>query len=84
MFKKLNLALCKVVKVCLINGIEVICYIFGEGYNLQEYFIVLVCGGCVKDFFGVCYIIVCGVFDIVGVEGCFQVCFCYGVKCLKK
>lgn len=29
-----------------------------------------ICGGCVKDFLGVCYYIVCGVFDIVGVVDC--------------
>lgn len=33
-FKKFNLVLRKVVKVCLISKFEVISYIFGEGYNL--------------------------------------------------
>lgn len=72
--------MCKVVCVKFCNGIEVIVYIFGEGYNLQEYLLVFVCGGCVKDFFGVCYKIVCGVLDIQVVKNCKQVCFCYGVK----
>lgn len=82
-FKKLNFVLCKVCCVCLINGFEVIFYIGGEGYNLQEYFVILICGGCVKDFLGVCYYIVCGVFDCFGVKDCKQVCFKYGVKCFK-
>lgn len=62
--------MCKVVKVCLMNGFEVIFYILGEKYNLQEYSVVLICGGCVKDFLGVCYYILCGVLDIQGVKDC--------------
>lgn len=82
--KKLNLVFCKVVKVCLINQEEVISYIGGEGYNLQEYFVVFICGGCVKDLLGVCYYIVCGLLDVFGVVKCCQGCFKYGVKCLKS
>ena len=34
-FKKLNFVLCKVVRVCLIFGFEIIVYIFGIGYNFK-------------------------------------------------
>ena len=47
--KKPNSALRKVAKVRLTSGSEVICYIPGEGHNLQEHSIVLVRGGRVKD-----------------------------------
>ena len=42
--KKPNSALRKVAKVRLTNGYEVICYIGGEGHNLQEHSVVLVRG----------------------------------------
>ena len=47
--KKPNSALRKVAKVRLTTGLEVICYIPGEGHNLQEHSVVLVRGGRVKD-----------------------------------
>ena len=47
--KKPNSALRKVAKVRITNGAEVICYIPGEGHNLQEHSIVLVRGAPVKD-----------------------------------
>ena len=55
--KKPNSALRKVAKVRLTNQLEVICYIPGEGHNLQEHSIVLVRGGRVKDLPGVRYTI---------------------------
>lgn len=78
--RKLNLVFWKVVCVKLMSQVEVMVYIFGEGYNLQEYLMVLVCGGWVKDLFGVCYKIICGLLDMQGVKNCKQVCSCYGVK----
>ncbi len=66
--KKPNSALRKVAKVRLVNGIEVICYIPGEGHNLQEHSIVLVRGGRVKDLPGVRYTIVRGALDTAGVQ----------------
>jgi small subunit ribosomal protein S12 len=66
--KKPNSALRKVAKVRLTNGIEVICYIPGEGHNLQEHSIVLVRGGRVKDLPGVRYTIVRGALDTAGVN----------------
>ena len=67
--KKPNSALRKVAKVRLTTGIEVICYIPGEGHNLQEHSIVLVRGGRVKDLPGVRYTIVRGALDTQGVNG---------------
>jgi small subunit ribosomal protein S12 len=52
----------------LTNSIEVICYIPGEGHNLQEHSIVLVRGGRVKDLPGVRYTIVRGALDTAGVK----------------
>ena len=67
--KKPNSALRKVARVRLTNGNEVNAYIGGEGHNLQEYSVVLVRGGRVKDLPGVRYHIVRGVLDPAGVEG---------------
>src|SRR5437870_7239544 len=67
--KKPNSALRKVAKVRLTNGEEGMAYIPGEGHNLQEYSIVLVRGGLVKDLPGVRYHIVRGTLDSLGVDG---------------
>jgi small subunit ribosomal protein S12 len=66
--KKPNSALRKVAKVRLTNGIEVICYIPGEGHNLQEHSIVLLRGKRTKDLPGVRYHVVRGVLDTLGVS----------------
>ena len=66
--KKPNSALRKVAKVRLTNGFEVICYIPGEGHNLQEHSVVLIRGGRVKDLPGVRYHILRGVLDTQGVK----------------
>jgi len=67
--KKPNSALRKVARVRLVNGIEVTCYIPGEGHNLQEHSIVLIRGGRVKDLPGVRYHIVRGTLDASCVSG---------------
>ncbi len=82
--KKPNSALRKVAKVRLTNGTEVICYIPGEGHNLQEHSIVLVRGGRVKDLPGVRYTIVRGALDTAGVEGRLQSRSKYGAKRPKQ
>ncbi len=82
--KKPNSALRKVAKVRLTNGLEVICYIPGEGHNLQEHSIVLVRGGRVKDLPGVRYTIVRGALDTAGVEGRLTARSRYGAKMPKK
>ncbi|MGX7589106.1 30S ribosomal protein S12 [Candidatus Vidania fulgoroideorum] len=66
--KKPNSALRKVAKVKASNGKEIICYIPGEGHNLQEHSIVLIRGGRVKDLPGVKYHLVRGVLDLEGVK----------------
>ncbi|MGH7356400.1 MAG: 30S ribosomal protein S12, partial [Candidatus Rokuibacteriota bacterium] len=67
--KKPNSALRKVARVRLTNGVEVTCYIPGEGHNLQEHSIVLIRGGRVKDLPGVRDHIVRGTLDASGVSG---------------
>ena len=66
--KKPNSALRKVAKVRLTTGIEAVCYIPGEGHNLQEHSVVLIRGGRVKDLPGVRYHIIRGVLDTQGVK----------------
>jgi small subunit ribosomal protein S12 len=78
--KKPNSALRKVARVRLTNKMEVICYIPGEGHNLQEHSIVLIRGGRVKDVPGVRYHIIRGTLDTAGVEGRKQSRSKYGVK----
>src|SRR4026207_1719612 len=64
--RKPNSALRKVARVRLTSGVEVTCYIPGEGHNLQEHSIVLVHGGGPKDLGGVRYTIVRGALDTAG------------------
>ena len=78
--KKPNSALRKVARVKLTNGIEVTCYIPGEGHNLQEHSIVLVRGGRTKDLPGVRYKIVRGALDTAGVAKRKQARSKYGAK----
>ena len=78
--KKPNSALRKVARVRLTNGIEVTCYIPGEGHNLQEHSIVLIRGGRVKDLPGVRYHIIRGVLDTQGVAARKQRRSKYGAK----
>lgn len=78
--KKPNSALRKVAKVRLTSGYEVICYIPGEGHNLQEHSVCLVRGGRVKDLPGVRYTIVRGALDTQGVKDRKQSRSRYGAK----
>jgi small subunit ribosomal protein S12 len=82
--KKPNSALRKVAKVRLTTKQEVICYIPGEGHNLQEHSIVLVRGGRVKDLPGVRYTIVRGALDTQGVKNRKKSRSKYGAKRPKK
>ena len=81
--KKPNSALRKVAKVRLTTGIEAVCYIPGEGHNLQEHSVVLVRGGRVKDLPGVRYHIVRGTLDARGVENRKKARSKYGTKAPK-
>ena len=61
--KKPNSANRKCCRVRLINGLEVIAHIPGEGHNLQEHHSVLVRGGRTKDLPGVHYKVIRGRLD---------------------
>ena len=78
--KKPNSALRKVARVRLTNGMEVTCYIPGEGHNLQEHSVVLVRGGRDKDLPGVRYTVVRGTLDAAGVSDRRKGRSMYGVK----
>ena len=78
--KKPNSALRKVAKVRLTTGIEAVCYIPGEGHNLQEHSVVLIRGGRVKDLPGVRYHIIRGTLDTQGVNDRRQRRSKYGAK----
>jgi small subunit ribosomal protein S12 len=78
--KKPNSALRKVAKVRLTTQYEAVCYIPGEGHNLQEHSVVLIRGGRVKDLPGVRYHILRGVLDTQGVKDRKQRRSLYGVK----
>ena len=78
--RKPNSALRKVARVRLTSGVEVTCYIPGEGHNLQEHSVVLVRGGRVKDLPGVRYKVVRGTLDAAGVSDRKKARSQYGVK----
>jgi small subunit ribosomal protein S12 len=78
--KKPNSALRKVCRVKLTNGKEVTAYVGGEGHNLQEHSIVLVCGASRKDLPGVRYRVIRGCLDASGVSDRRQGRSKYGAK----
>ena len=78
--KKPNSALRKVARVRLTNAFEAICYIPGEGHNLQEHSVVMIRGGRVKDLPGVRYHIIRGTLDTQGVGDRRQRRSKYGAK----
>ena len=82
--KKPNSALRKFARVRLSNGMEVTCYIPGEGHNLQEHSVVLIRGGRVPDLIGVRYHIIRGTLDTAGVKDRKQGRSKYGAKKPKK
>lgn len=82
--KKPNSALRKYARVRLSNGMEVTCYIPGEGHNLQEHSVVLIRGGRVPDLIGVRYHIIRGTMDTAGVQNRMQGRSKYGAKKPKK
>src|SRR5574344_2071280 len=82
--KKPNSALRKYARVRLSNGMEVTCYIPGEGHTLQEHSVVLIRGGRVPDLIGVRYHIIRGTLDTAGVQNRCQGRSKYGAKKPKK
>jgi len=65
--KKPNSAIRKVAKVRLSTGNQIICYVPGEGHNLQEHSVVAIRGGRVKDLPGVKYKVIRGKYDTLSV-----------------
>jgi len=78
--KKPNSACRKVAKVKLACGRKIEAYIPGEGHSLQQYSVVLMRGGRVKDLPGVKYHLVRGKFDFKGVKDRKTSRSSYGVK----
>mmetsp|Transcript_39756 Transcript_39756/g.99902 ORF Transcript_39756/g.99902 Transcript_39756/m.99902 type:complete len:150 (-) Transcript_39756:31-480(-) len=66
--KKPNSAIRKVARVKLSTGVEVTCYIPGEGHNLQEFSSVLAQGARRRDLVGVQYKLIRGAKDLQGIE----------------
>ena len=66
--KKPNSAIRKLVSLRLTNKLKVMAYIPGEGHSLQEYSIVLIRGGRVKDLPGIKYHLVRGKLDFPGLR----------------
>jgi small subunit ribosomal protein S12 len=82
--KKPNSALRKIVKLRLSNNKLVYAYIPGEGHNLQEYSIVIIRGGRVKDLPGIKYHLVRGKLDFSGISSRKTSRSKYGTKKIKK
>ena len=78
--KKPNSALRKVTRIRLTNRLRVTAYIPGEGHSLQEYSIVLMRGGRVKDLPGVKYHLVRGCYDFLGLRNRKKARSKYGTK----
>ena len=78
--KKPNSALRKIARVRLTNGLDATTYIPGIGHNLQEYSVVLIRGGRVRDLPGVRYHIIRGTLDAQGVAKRNQSRSKYGAK----
>lgn len=66
--KKPNSAQRKIVKVKLSNKRMILSYIPGQGHNLQEYSVVMVRGGRVKDLPGIRFHLIRGVYDFAWKE----------------
>nr|YP_009519074.1 ribosomal protein S12 [Callipsygma wilsonis]AYC65019.1 ribosomal protein S12 [Callipsygma wilsonis] len=82
--KKPNSAIRKVARVRLSSKFEITASIPGIGHNLQNYAIVLIRGGRVKDLPGIRYRIIRGTLDTVGVQNRKQSRSKYGVKKIKN
>jgi small subunit ribosomal protein S12 len=65
--KKPHSAKRKVARIGLSTRKQVICYIPGEGHNLQQHAMVLIRGGRVRDLPGVKYKMIRGKYDLHGI-----------------
>lgn len=83
--KKPNSALRKLAKLRLLSNLKIItAYIPGEGHNLQDYSVVLVRGGRVKDLPGVKYHLIRGKYDFAGLKNRKTSRSKYGTKNISK
>ena len=78
--KKPNSAVRKVCNVYLSNKFRPICYIPGEGHNLQRYSTVLIRGGRAQDLPGVKYRCVPGKYDFISNQNRKNRRSIYGIK----
>jgi len=78
--KKPNSSFKKLCRLRLTNGQEVTAYIPGEGHNLNEHSVVLICGGGPADLPGVKYHVIRGALDTQPVKDRKQARSRYGVK----
>jgi small subunit ribosomal protein S12 len=78
--KKPHSAKRKVARVALSNRRQIICYIPGEGHNLQQYAMVLIRGGRVRDLPGVKYKMIRGKYDLQCILKRMQARSKYGTK----
>ncbi len=82
--KKPNSAQRKVARVRLSTQQAITAYIPGQGHNLQQYSVVLIRGGRVRDLPGVRYRVIRGVLDAAGVQKRGQRRSKYGTKNWKR
>lgn len=82
--KKPNSAIRKVARIRLSTKKRVTAYIPGEGHSLQEYSIVLMRGGRVKDLPGVKYHLIRGKYDFLGLKNRKKARSKYGTKKKKS
>ena len=82
--KKPNSAQRKVARLRLSTNKLITAAIPGEGHNLQQYSVVLVRGGRVRDLPGIKYKIIRGVFDAISVQKRGQRRSKFGTKNWKK
>lgn len=78
--KKPNPAQRKVARIRFLSGKQLTTYIPGCGHNLQQYSVVLIRGGRVRDLPGIRTRIIRGVYDAIGVVGRGQRRSKYGTK----
>jgi small subunit ribosomal protein S12 len=78
--KKPHSAKRKVAKVGFMNKKQIIAYIPGEGHNLQQYSMVLIRGGRVKDLPGIKYKMIRGKLDLQNIVKRTQARSKYGTK----
>lgn len=82
--KKPNSAQRKVARVRLSTQQAITAYIPGQGHNLQQYSVVLIRGGRVRDLPGIRYKIIRGALDAAGVQKRGQRRSKYGTKNWKR